>query len=244
MAGLAWGNDIDPGRLTLGAFFEYGNGSYDTYNSFAGGPDVHGEGDMYHLGGGVLARMDFTDAGPGMFYTEASFRVGSVRNDYKNGNLGGYAANYESDAVYYGLHVGVGHIWRFTEKTSFDLYGKYLWTRQNSDSVLLSTGDPISFDGVESERLRLGGRFSYTVNDFIAPYFGAAYEYEFDGEARAKAYGYAMETPSLRGGTGIGEIGLAVKASKTMPLSVDLGVQGYVGIREGVTGSLQVRYDF
>jgi hypothetical protein len=30
LAGLAWGSDVTPGRLTLGAFFEYGNGSYDT----------------------------------------------------------------------------------------------------------------------------------------------------------------------------------------------------------------------
>jgi hypothetical protein len=33
MTGLSWGNDFDSGRLTLGGFFEYGNGSYDTYNS-------------------------------------------------------------------------------------------------------------------------------------------------------------------------------------------------------------------
>ena len=29
-----------------------------------------------------------------------------------------------------------------------------------------------------------------------------------------------------------------------LPLSLDLGVQGYVGKREGVTGSLQIRYAF
>ena len=32
LTGLAWGIDLAPGRLTLGAFFEYGNGSYDTHN--------------------------------------------------------------------------------------------------------------------------------------------------------------------------------------------------------------------
>jgi autotransporter-associated beta strand protein len=30
LAGLSWGVDLTPGHLTLGAFFEYGNGSYDT----------------------------------------------------------------------------------------------------------------------------------------------------------------------------------------------------------------------
>ena len=49
----------------------------------------------------------------------------------------------------------------------------------------------------------------------------------------------------MRGSTGIGEIGLTFKPSQsTIPLSLDLGVQGYVGKREGVTGSLQLRFEF
>jgi hypothetical protein len=44
--------------------------------------------------------------------------------------------------------------------------------------------------------------------------------------------------------TGMGELGLSLKPSKTLPLSFDLGVQGYVGKREGVTGSLQVKFEF
>jgi outer membrane autotransporter protein len=172
-----------------------------------------------------------------------------VHNDYKKGNFsfdGGPVVNagYKSDAAYYGIHAGVGYVWNLTEKTALDLYGKYFWTRQDGDSVRLSTGDPIRFDSVDSHRLRLGGRISYAVNNFIAPYAGLAYEQEFDGKARATAYGQAMQAPSLQGGTGIGELGLAFKATKSMPLSVDLGVQGYAGTREGFTGSLQVRYDF
>jgi hypothetical protein len=56
--------------------------------------------------------------------------------------------------------------------TTLDLYGKYFWTRQQGDSVRLSTGDPVKFE------------------DF------------------------------------------------------DLGVQGYVGKREGVTGSPQIHFEF
>ena len=73
---------------------------------------------------------------------------------------------------------------------------------------------------------------------------GAAYEHEFDGRARATSYGYSLDAPSLKGGTGIGELGLTLKPSKTLPLSFDLGVQGYAGKREGVTGSLQARWEF
>jgi len=53
-----------------------------------------------------------------------------------------------------------------------------------------------------------------------------------------------FNTPELTGDTGMGELGLSLKPSKDLPLSFDLGVQGYVGKREGVTGSLQIRYEF
>ncbi len=73
---------------------------------------------------------------------------------------------------------------------------------------------------------------------------GAAYEHEFDGKAKATTNGYSIDAPSLRGGTVVGEAGLALKPSRTLPLSLDLGVQGYAGKREGVTGSLRVGFEF
>ena len=72
----------------------------------------------------------------------------------------------------------------------------------------------------------------------------AAAEYEFDGQARATTYGYSIDAPKLKVGTGIGELGLNIKPSPDQALSFDLGLQGYAGKREGVTGSLQVRFEF
>jgi hypothetical protein len=42
----------------------------------------------------------------------------------------------------------------------------------------------------------------------------------------------------------MGELGLSLKPSQSLPLSFDLGVQGYTGKREGVTGSLQIKLEF
>ena len=128
---------------------------------------------------------------------------------------------------------------------TLDLYGKYFWTHQQSASVTLSTGDPVKFKDADSHRIRLGGRFAYVVNDYVSPYIGAAWEYELDGKQRATTYDrYDLNRPSLSGSTGIGELGLTLKPAKELPLSFDLGVQGYVGKREGVTGALQIRYEF
>lgn len=247
MTGLAWGADMAPGRLTFGPFFEYGNGSYNTYNSFSNAASVEGDGNSSYLGGGILGRMDFINTGPGHVYAETSVRAGGLRNKYESSDLrdsAGRSAEYDSSSTYYGLHFGTGYMWNITENASLDMYGKYFWTRQKGDSVTLSTGDHIDFKDVDSNRLRLGSRFSYTANDYISPYVGAAYEHEFDGKACASANGYDMKAPSMRGDTGIGEIGLVYTPSASLPLSFDFGVQGYIGKREGMTGSLQAKYEF
>jgi outer membrane autotransporter protein len=222
-------------------FFEAGWGGYNSYNSFSGA-DVKGEGNISYYGGGLLARYDF----PFGLYVEGSGRIGGVRTEYSSSDLrdvNNRKAEYDISTPYYGAHAGLGYIWNFTDKASVDLYANYLWNRQEGDSALLA-GDPIEFKEMESHRIRFGGRLTYAVNDYISPYFGAAYEHEFDGRAGATVYGNKIATPDLIGGTGIGELGLTLKPSKDLPLSFDLGVQGYVGKREGVTGSLQVRFEF
>ncbi|GHS93284.1 membrane protein [Planctomycetales bacterium] len=220
LAGLSYGADLTPGHLTLGGFFEYGNGSYDTYNSFSTAASVHGVGDLYHLGGGVLGHFDFVDTGPGHLYTEASFRAGGVHNEYSSGDLRdslGRKAGYDSTSAYYGLHVGTGYVLKVTDKASLDLSGKYFWTRQSGDSVTLTTGDPVKFDDADSHRLRLGGRFSHAANKYVAPYIGGAWEPEFDGKVKATTHGLAIDAPSLRGDTGIGEL-LTLKPAGTWSL--------------------------
>ena len=247
MAGLAWGTNVPLGRVTFGPFFEYGTGSYSTYNSFSGAASVEGDGSTRYEGGGVLGRMDLDDTGPGHIYIEASARAGKLHNEYESSDLrdaAGRSAEYDSSSMYYGAHLGTGYVWNMTENASLDLSGKYFWTRQEGDSVTLSTGDPIDFKDVDSSRLRLGSRFSYMVNEYITPYIGAAYEHEFDGKARASTNGYDMKAPSMGGDTGIGELGIVYKPSASLPVSFDLGVQNAVGKREGVTGSLQIKYEF
>jgi outer membrane autotransporter protein len=247
MIGLALGHEIESGHLTAGAFFEYGSGSYDTYNSFANAGSVHGDGDIYHAGGGILGRLDFSGNGHGRFYGDVSFRAGRLHNKYFNGDLvdpWGLPARYDSSASYYGFHAGAGYVWNISDSVSLDTFAKYFFTRQGGDTVALSTGDIVKFEDADSSRLRLGGRFSYAVNVHVSPYVSFALEHEFIGEARACTNGFAITAPSLRGNTGIGELGLALNPSETLPLTFDIGVQGYVGKRRGMTGSMQIRFPF
>jgi autotransporter-associated beta strand protein len=246
MAGLAWGEYFNPTRLTFGTFFEYGSGSYDAYDSFAESAPVRGAGDASYFGGGLLGRMD-NKAGKGNFYTEASLRAGVASNEYVGSNMGahlGRGVGYDSSSIYFGLHFGTGYLWNINDKTSFDVFGKHFWTRHQGDSVKLTTGDPIEFGNVDSQRLRVGGRLSFAANGTVDTYAGAAGEYEYAGNVHASTNGFDMDAPSLRGGTFVGEFGVTLKLLKSRrPLLIDLGMRSYGGKTSGVMGTLRAGHD-
>ncbi len=250
LTGLGWRNELPSGGLLLGAFFEAGWGNYDSHNSFSNVASVKGDGDTSYYGGGILARYDLTQGSLAGLYTEASLRAGYASTDFSSndfGQTGGTSASYDSGAAYYGAHAGLGYVWQMNDAASLDFSTKYLWTHQNSDSVTM-LGDPIRFKASDSQRWRSGTRFNYAVNTDsgaeFTPYLGAAWEYEFDGKARATVNGRGIDSPSLKGGTGVGELGISFKPAAGSAFSADLGVQGYTGVREGVTGSVQLKYEF
>ena len=238
------------GNLLVGAFFEAGWGSYDSHNSFGNAASVKDDGDTNYYGGGILARYDTAPIGPGNLYLESSIRAGKVETDYDSSDFrsaSGGDVDFDSDATYYGAHAGIGYIWNISEASSLDMYTKYLWTRQDSDSVTIQ-GDRIKFKDMDSHRWRTGARFAHILDTEsglrFTPYVGAAYEHEFDSEAKATSNGDSIDAPDVKGGTGMGELGFSFKPSATSGLSLDLGMQGYTGKREGVGGSFQIKFEF
>jgi outer membrane autotransporter protein len=250
LAGFSTGGELSgwsKAHATLGAFFEYGEGDYDTHNSFATAARVKGKGDTDYAGVGVLGRLDFTGNASGHPYAEATLRTGRVSSDFHSSDLRdsqGRRASFKSKASYYGASLGTGYVWQVSDRATLDLYGKYLWTHENGDSVRLSTGDPVSFAAVDSHRLKLGANYTRAINTNLNAHIGLAWEHEFDGEARAKTNGYKIDAPELKGDTGSIELGLSMTPAPNNPLSLDIGLQGYAGQREGVTGSVRVNYRF
>lgn len=239
LVGVAAKVRIGDGLLVIGPAFEAAYADFDGYSARTGGGSIKGSGYGRSAGGALLGRYQH-DSGA---YLDASIRAGVSYLSYNSGlrDSSGRSADYTSEVPYYGLHVAPGWQWRMTEKATLDLSAAYLWTHMEGSTETLSTGDRVRFKEADSHRLRGGARFSYEAVQGVEPYVGASYEYELDGDARAGAYGHAFETPSLKGGTGVGEAGLYWKAG---PLFIDAGVQGYTGVREGVGGSLMVRLEF
>jgi outer membrane autotransporter protein len=80
------------------------------------------------------------------------------------------------------------------------------------------------------------------VTDTVKPYFGLAYEHELDGKAKAWVRDLSIDVPELKGGSGIGELGIAGVA--TEGLTLDIGVRGYAGNRRGINGTMNLTYNF
>jgi outer membrane autotransporter protein len=244
MTGVTGAKKLANGDLTFGAFVSYGKGNYSSFNSFSDGTSVHGSGDTDYAGGGILLRHDFNGTEKGHTYAEGSFQAGRVKTDFHSNDLAdanGLGAKYEASSAYYGLHLGAGHVWNVSDKATFDLYGKYLYSRRGSDSVTLNTGDPLHFAAIKSQRVRIGGRYAWTGSK-VKPYAGLAWEHEFGGEAKATTYDYNIDAPQLKGSSGIAELGVTLQPAKAWTL--DLSVQGYTGKREGVSARFSAEYKF
>ncbi|GHU10030.1 hypothetical protein FACS1894185_0420 [Betaproteobacteria bacterium] len=245
LAGLAATTPTQTGDLTAAAFIEHGEGDYDSYNSFSNAAKVHGKGDTSYTGAGILARFAFDETQAAPLYLDASIRSGKVKTDF-SGNFGGTHSGYDAKSTYVSAHVGVGYVLKLTEQSKLDVYGQYLWSHQNGDTVKLTTGETVKFEGVDSQRTRLGAKWHHALNAKTTAWLGAAWEHEYDGKANANTNGFAIDAPKLKGDTGLLEAGLTLTPAteNKQGWSLDLGVQGYAGKREGVTGSLRARYRF
>ena len=216
--------------LTYGPFVEYGHGSYDSYLD----DGTHGDGASSYIGAGIMAKS-VTENGS---YVEGSVRVGRTKSDY-TGSIAGQSAGYDMSSTYYGAHIGVGQKKELTGGT-LETYAKYFYAHQSGGSERLTTGDLYDFDAVDSHRLRIGTRWT-KENGAGEFYTGLAYEYEFGSDARASYAGYGTPTPTLKGSTGIFELGYRF-ARPDSNVSYGLNLTGMMGKRRGITGSMQVNW--
>ncbi len=51
----------------------------------------------------------------------------------------------------------------------------------------------------------------------------AAFEHEFSGACVSAVYGHSVAAPSFGGSSGMGELGIMMKPSEDLPLSINLG---------------------
>ena len=219
--------------LTYGPFVEYGKGSYDSYLD----DGTHGDGSMDYLGAGFMAKSKNADGS----YVEGSVRAGRVKSDYA-GTISSAHVTYDSGSTYYAGHLGVGQERELNGGNTIETYAKYFFAHQDGDRATLSNGDVYDFDAADSHRLRVGTRYA-TKHGSGSFYTGLAYEYEFSGDAGASYQGYNTPSPSLKGGTGILELGYRFTPQDGR-VTYGVNLMGMAGKRRGVSGGVQMHWAF
>jgi hypothetical protein len=235
LLGLANRLDTEDGRLTFAGFLE---GGYGNYRGTMGGLRYNDRDGFHYAGVGLLGRYESI----GGFYAEAAGHLGGVKQDFTAtpAFAGPLAVNYSSDSLYYGILMGVGFRQSFAS-TQLDLSAKYLWNQADGDRTEVA-GDPYEFDRVNSQRLRLAARLLFRPECFVSPYAGAAFEYEGDGSSSGSVYGFALPEASLKGGTVFAEGGVRLGGGGNY--GFDLGLKGYLGRRQGVSGAIRFETRF
>ncbi|MDR2754176.1 MAG: hypothetical protein LBC20_00585, partial [Planctomycetaceae bacterium] len=247
-AGLALQKKVHRGRIFLGGFFDSGYADYNTYNyipEIKRNPDFHSDGELTATGGGVLFRRQWKNG----WQFDGTVRGGNLRNKFYSNDIKihntDFVMRYDTDSVYYGTDLGLTHQWKIGKRQTFDLYGRYAWMYMEGDTITwnykeieaegnnhLSFTETIRFNGIHSHRLTLGARYTKKRNSNVSWYLGSAYEYELDGQADGLIEGVGRFNGSaLKGGYGIGEIGLIYRQNNNFQFIA--GLEGYAGDRSG-----------
>lgn len=218
-------------KITAGLFFEYGNSNYDTYNT-----GYNGEGKSIYKGGGYMMRFDNTCGN----YYEGMLHAGKVRNNWSNQNGG-----YDLEPTYYGGAMTYGHKFMVGENKQFSVYGSYIYTHTGGgNAVLGDLNSKYDFEATNSHRTKLGVR--YAISNLMdtskfRPYVGLVWEHEFSGKTNASVNGIAVEAPSMKGDSGIFELGCNMEAGKW---TLGIGGEVFTGKRRGWNGMLKATYNF
>lgn len=232
LTGVTGNIDTGVGQLLLGAFFEGGIGHYDNE---VGGYTYANNENFNHIGGGILARFDSVIG----LYGETVLNLGRGRADFNATDPYSLShISYVQRSTYYGASGGLGYLANLGI-VKLDSSLRYYWSgNHNRDLVLL--GDPFDLNTSNSHRLRLGSRAYFQLGR-VAPYVGAAYQYEFAGKSRGSVWGTNLQPVRLQGSTGSGELGLHIGIG---PFYAEAGVKGYIGKRRGVSGNLDMGISF
>ncbi len=233
-------NDEKNYNLTGAIFAEAGWGNLDERNHYA-----KGSGDTHYYGIGAIGQYRKKEGLLGGSYAQVNAKIGRVSTDFDSDlrDANGTQAGYDKTATYYGAGLKAGYQWDINSSYLLDAHMGYQWMHINGFHASIAE-EPYRFEDINSHRTRMGARLEYRNNQQYRPYIGLAWEHEFSGNAKGTAYGYEIDKTSLKGDTGIGEIGVRFSPTEKSPWTVDVAMKGYVGQHEGTMGNLVINYKF
>jgi outer membrane autotransporter protein len=245
LVGLNCSSNLSNGVLTMGGFVDFGLGSFDTMG-ILGGRKIEGEGDLKRIGGGVMARFEFDTPKLNNFYLDSSLRFGQLKQDYSSQDIRNSQneAKFETTSAYFGAHIGLGRNFKIFETSMLDLYGRFSYNYLRGDQAMVDGTAPVDFRAASSQVARVGARLTKNVSPHLNLQFGLGFEEEFGGKTKASTCGYEINEVDVSGGTAVAELGIGYKKGGKTPISFNFGIDGYVGRRKGLAGTLNFVISF
>ena len=232
--------------LTMGAFIEMGHGSYDTRTHISGSTKAGGGSHNY---GGLGVFGDYAIPSIEGLHFTGYVKVGLLRNEF-NSNIAGANVDYDRTGVYWGAHLGTHYDWDLTQSIRSRVFLSYFYDGQGDESFdIAGEGDVggahVSYDAIHAHRVQLGSMFEFAVSDTWRPYFGLTFEQILAAEAKGTATdaqgSFDLNSSDLEGSTGILSAGWTYQDGN---FSTELGLNGYAGTRNGVSGQIQANWKF
>lgn len=232
-AGYAWNKPLGLGNLTYGIAAEYG---YTRYTSHLD-DGTRGKGKAWYLGANTFGNYLWNNG----LYMQGSLRIGRVSGDYRSNDFvhaNGNQVNYDSKSNYIAGHIGAGKIWQLGSLNSLDTYIKYFDSHTSSDKAKLNSGETYHFSSVRSQRGRIGVQYNHQLAK-TKLHFGLAHEREWNGHVRAQYQGLSLPSPTMKGGTTLGEAGVNYQLGGKQ---LNTALQAYGGRQRGVGLHLGIKF--
>lgn len=232
-AGYAWNKPLGLGNLTYGIAAEYG---YTRYTSHLD-DGTRGKGKAWYLGANTFGNYLWNNG----LYMQGSLRAGRVSGDYRSNDFvhaNGNQVNYDSKSNYIAGHIGAGKIWQLGSLNSLDTYIKYFDSHTSSDKAKLNSGETYHFSSVRSQRGRIGVQYNHQLAK-TKLHFGLAHEREWNGHVRAQYQGLSLPSPTMKGGTTLGEAGVNYQLGGKQ---LNTALQVYGGRQRGAGLHLGVKF--
>lgn len=232
-AGYAWNKPLGLGNLTYGIAAEYG---YTRYTSHLD-DGTRGKGKAWYLGANTFGNYLWNNG----LYMQGSLRAGRVSGDYRSNDFvhaNGNQVNYDSKSNYIAGHIGAGKIWQLGSLNSLDAYIKYFDSHTSSDKAKLNSGETYHFSSVRSQRGRIGVQYNHQLAK-TKLHFGLAHEREWNGHVRAQYQGLSLPSPTMKGGTTLGEAGVNYQLGGKQ---LNTALQVYGGRQRGAGLHLGVKF--
>lgn len=176
---------------------------------------------------------------------------GWLRNEF-SAPIAGVSVDFDRTSNYWGAHLGMYGEFQAAGKIKNRTFLNYFYDGRESESYEASGSSEVAgarfhFDALNVHRVQAGSLIEYQYSSTLRPYASVAYEYAFkanaEGSARDHIGTLAMNGTDLEGGTGILSLGWTY-LNEANTFEFDCGVNGYAGVRKGVSAQLQAAWKF